>query len=412
MGQFWEYVKMALYNIRSNKGRSFLTMLGIIIGIASVIAIVSIGSGLKADVMSNSEIKTAEVVVNSNEVNYTSIITPEDVEAVQNRLQNLSPGVVAQSMAYGSVSSRKGDFEAYITLTFPAAVNDPNMKKVVKGSYWNQDNLQNADSVCVLDRASALYLFGTDDIIGMDMEVSVENTLQTVRITGVRDSDPDTMAANEQAMSLFGMQMPVYLEMPYTASELWGNPIENFPGITAYLNSSEDSNAVTKEAIQTLTSRHIGEGDNLFIKQNMMEQLTETMGTVLDAVTAFIALVAGISLLVGGIGVMNIMLVSVTERTREIGIRKALGAKTSSIIAQFLCESAIISGIGGIIGIILGAGISYLISALKIAGLSARLSPMAIVLTTCFSCGVGIIFGIYPARKAAHMRPIEALRQM
>lgn len=412
MGQFWEYVKMALYNIRSNKGRSFLTMLGIIIGIASVIAIVSIGSGLKADVMSNSEIKTAEVVVNSNEVNYTSIITPEDVEAVQNRLQNLSPGVVAQSMAYGSVSSRKGDFEAYITLTFPAAVNDPNMKKVVKGSYWNEDNLQNADSVCVLDRASALYLFGTDDIIGMDMEVSVENTLQTVRITGVRDSDPDTMAANEQAMSLFGMQMPVYLEMPYTASELWGNPIENFPGITAYLNSSEDSNAVTKEAIQTLTSRHIGEGDNLFIKQNMMEQLTETMGTVLDAVTAFIALVAGISLLVGGIGVMNIMLVSVTERTREIGIRKALGAKTSSIIAQFLCESAIISGIGGIIGIILGAGISYLISALKIAGLSARLSPMAIVLTTCFSCGVGIIFGIYPARKAAHMRPIEALRQM
>lgn len=412
MGQFWEYVKMALYNIRSNKGRSFLTMLGIIIGIASVIAIVSIGSGLKADVMSNSEIKTAEVVVNSNEVNYTSIITPEDVEAVQNRLQNLSPGVVAQSMAYGSVSSRKGDFEAYITLTFPAAVNDPNMKKVVKGSYWNEDNLQNADSVCVLDRASALYLFGTDDIIGMDMEVSVENTLQTVRITGVRDSDPDTMAANEQAMSLFGMQMPVYLEMPYTASELWGNPIENFPGITAYLNSSEDSNAVTKEAIQTLTSRHIGEGDNLFIKQNMMEQLTETMGTVLDAVTAFIALVAGISLLVGGIGVMNIMLVSVTERTREIGIRKALGAKTSSIVAQFLCESAIISGIGGIIGIILGAGISYLISALKIAGLSARLSPMAIVLTTCFSCGVGIIFGIYPARKAAHMRPIEALRQM
>lgn len=412
MGQFWEYVKMALYNIRSNKGRSFLTMLGIIIGIASVIAIVSIGSGLKADVMSSSEIKTAEVVVNSNEVNYTSIITPEDVEAVQNRLRDISPGVVAQSTGYGSVSTRKGDFEAYITLTFPTAVNDPNMKKVVKGSYWNQDNLQNADPVCVLDRASALYLFGTDDIIGMDVEISVENTLQTVRITGVRDSDPDTMAANEQAMTMFGMQMPVYLEMPYTVSELWGNPIKNFSGITAYLNSSEDSNAVTKEAIQTLTSRHIGEGDNLFIKQNMMEQLTETMGTVLDAVTAFIALVAGISLLVGGIGVMNIMLVSVTERTREIGIRKALGAKTSSIIAQFLCESAIISGIGGIIGIILGAGISYLISALKIAGLSARLSPLAIVLTTCFSCGVGIIFGIYPARKAAHMRPIEALRQM
>ena len=109
---------------------------------------------------------------------------------------------------------------------------------------------------------------------------------------------------------------------------------------------------------------------------------------------------------------MNIMLVSVTERTREIGIRKALGAKTGSIVAQFLCESAIISGIGGIIGILIGAGLSGLVGLLNIGGLSARISPLAVLLTTCFSCGVGIIFGIYPARKAAKLSPIEALRQL
>jgi len=411
MGQFSEYIKMALYNIKENKGRSFLTMLGIIIGISSVITIISIGSGVKADVMSSTETKSVSVMVDAEETANTELITWDDMQALRTQLGSKSNGVVASSTGMGTVATRKGSFDAYLTLTTPDAENDPNQEKMIRGAYFTDDDVLNAQLVCVLDKASALYLFGTTDVVGLDFDVNIENTIQTITVKGIRDIDAEMMQANEEAMSMFGMEMPVYLELPYTASEGWGENPENFSAINIYLGEGENENAVAKTAVQILTSRHLNDGDNLFTKQQPLD-MTAMMSTILDTVTAFIAFVAGISLLVGGIGVMNIMLVSVTERTREIGIRRALGAKSSSIIMQFLLESAIISGLGGIIGIILGAGIAALVSALEIAGLSAQLSVSAIILTTCFSCGVGIIFGIYPARKAARMSPMEALRRM
>lgn len=411
MGQFGEYVKMALYSIKENKGRSFLTMLGIIIGISSVITVVSIGGGLKADVMSSTDEKSVSVTVNGEETTNTELITWEDVVALRDHLGERTEGVVISSQGQGTIETRKGSFEAYATLTTPDAVRNPFQEEIIRGEYFADDDVESANLACVIDKASAMYLFGTVDVIGMEMDYQVGNTTQVLYIKGVRDSDAEIMAANEEAMAMFGMEMPIYLELPYTASETWGQPVENFSMVEIYLADGENDNSVAKAAVQFLDARHMNEGDNLFIKQQPVN-MTDYLGTVLDSVTAFIAFVAGISLLVGGIGVMNIMLVSVTERTREIGIRKALGAKTASIVAQFLCESAIISGIGGIIGILIGAGISGGISALNIGGLSSRLSLTAVILATCFSCGVGIIFGIYPARKAAKLSPIEALRQL
>ncbi|HIW84471.1 MAG TPA: ABC transporter permease [Candidatus Dorea gallistercoris] len=411
MGQFSEYVKMALYNIRENKGRSFLTMLGIIIGISSVITIVSIGSGLKADVMSSTETKSVAVMTDPEKSPNTQLITWEDVQALKTQLGTQVTGVVNTTQVIGTVETRKGSFDAYLILTTPDEEYDPLQYPIIRGAYFTEDDVENGSAACVLDRGSALYLFGTDDIIGMDLDVQIEDSLQIFQVKGVRDQDTEVMAANEEAMEMFGMEMPVFLEVPYTVSENWGEEPENFSSLTLYLAEGAEENKVAKEAVQLLDSRHRNEGEELFIKQQPLD-MTEAMGSILDGVTAFVAFVAGISLLVGGIGVMNIMLVSVTERTREIGIRKALGARTTSIIVQFLCESAIISGIGGIIGILLGAGTAGVISALEIGGLSARLSPAAVILTTCFSCGVGIVFGIYPARKAARLSPIEALRQL
>lgn len=411
MGQFGEYIKMALYSIRSNKGRSFLTMLGIIIGISSVITILSIGNGLKADVMAETNAKSVSVVVNPDETTNTELITLDDISALKEQLGNHSKGVVYASTAMGSVETRKGIFDAYVTLTTTDAEYDPAQKGMMRGDYFSGDSVANGDLVCVLDKGSAISLFGTPEVEGMELELNIDNTLQTVTICGVRDYDDAMLAANEQAVQMFNMKMPIMMEMPYSAAENWGTKVDNFSAVTIYLGENVKPNKVTGSAINLLSTRHLGDGENLFQKQQEID-IANYMGTILDAVTAFVAFVAGISLLVGGIGVMNIMLVSVTERTREIGIRKALGAKTGSIITQFLCESAIISGIGGIIGILMGAGIATFVNVLKIGGLSARISPLAVILTTCFSCGVGILFGIYPARKAAKLSPIEALRQL
>ena len=409
MGGLFEYIKMAVQNIRANKGRSFLTMLGIIIGIASVIAIVSIGEGTKNQM--NSEIDgigggQIAVSVSNDAITESEFITAEDVQAV--REIDTVEGVNVSESYEGETVTGKGNFSIMLTAEGPDAklLNNSEMKY---GNYFGENEIEEGKNVCVISDADAKRLFGTDDVVGMNLDITCYDSSKYFRIMGVT-----TQKENGTFVSYTYDGMPVAVNIPYSSMEDLVGAADEFYSLTIQGDKTLDSQIIADQVVHVLEKRHQCAGEEYFQVQSFQDVM-QSMNEMLGMVTAFISFVAGISLLVGGIGVMNIMLVSVTERTREIGIRKSLGAKTSSIMLQFLAEAAILTVIGGLIGIILGIlaayGICSVISGSIGMTITPGISPTVIFVATLFSCAVGVFFGIYPAKKAARLSPIEALRR-
>ena len=404
MGGLYEYIKMAVQNIRANKGRSFLTMLGIIIGIASVIAIVSIGEGTKNQM--NSEIDgigsgLIAIDVSNDAMTEDEWITPDDVQEIR-KLDTVG-GVSVSNNYDGETVTGKGNFSIMLTGEGPDAkmINNSDMKY---GSYFGETEIEEGKNVCVISDTDARQLFGTDDVVGMSLDITCYDSSKSFRIMGVT-----TQKENGTFVSYTYDGMPVTVNVPYSSmDDLVGGTDEFYSITVVQADKTLDSQIVADQVVHLLEKRHQCAGEDYFHVQSFQDEM-------LGMVTAFISFVAGISLLVGGIGVMNIMLVSVTERTREIGIRKSLGAKTSSIMLQFLAEAAILTVMGGVIGIILGIlagyGICSVMSGSMGMTITPGISPTVILAATLFSCAVGVFFGIYPAKKAAKLSPIEALRR-
>jgi len=393
---------MAWASLIANKMRSILTMLGIIIGVAAVIALVSIGNGVKQDIQNSISSLGSNLLMVMPGAPRTPGVRPSagsmkslkvsDYEAIS-KLDGVRAASPMTNGSYVVIYQNKN----WTTSVSGVSYNylDVNNWSMKSGRFLSEKNVQNRERVAVVGKTVVKNLFGDEDPVGA--EIRVKNI--PFRIIGVLNSKGSGAMGNDQDDMVI---------IPYTTA------MERVDGID-YLRMiyvvGKDENGIDRlqsDIENLLRVRHGIKDTNLddFNIQNMnsiMETMEETTGTL----TLFLGAVAAISLVVGGIGIMNIMLVSVTERTREIGVRKALGATYNVIVTQFLIEAIVISLMGGIIGIILGVGSSKLIG--MASGMSTVISIPTIVMSFAFSVAIGLVFGIYPARKAAKLNPIDAL---
>ena len=393
---------MAWASLIANKMRSILTMLGIIIGVAAVIALVSIGNGVKQDIQNSISSLGSNLLMVMPGAPRTPGVRPSqgsmkslkvsDYQAIS-KLDGVKAASPYTANSYVTIYQSKN----WTTTVSGVSSNfqDVNNWTMAEGRFISSKNVENRERVAVVGQTVVKNLFAGEDPVGK--EIRVKNI--PFRVIGVLNSKGNGTMGNDQDDAIF---------IPYTTAMERVEGVDYLRMVYVVANDDNGIDRLQSDIENLLRVRHSIKDTNLddFNIQNM-KSIMETMEQTTGTLTLFLGAVAAISLVVGGIGIMNIMLVSVTERTREIGIRKALGATYIVIVTQFLIEAVVISLMGGLIGIALGIGASKLIG--LASGMSTVISVPTIVLSFAFSMAIGLVFGIYPARKAAKLNPIDAL---
>jgi putative ABC transport system permease protein len=407
MRRMLENIKIAFQSLSLNKLRSFLTMLGIIIGVGAVVAIMSVGAGAQQSVMQSIQGIGSNLIIvtpgeRSEEEDIGAVLGTRtrdqlkigDVKAIEKEaslIDRAAPVVVSSSV----ISYLDKNTQVSIYASSEAAEEVYNFE-IDKGRFYNSSDVANSSNVAVIGQTVVEKLFGKKDPVGKIIKIDGKN------FTVIGTNKP--MGATQ-----FGADQDNMVSVPITTAQnkLYGLDYINM--IMAKSVDEESTDKASEEIEKILRRQHnIKPGDNNDFTIQSQTQMLDMVSTITSIFTITISSIAGISLLVGGIGIMNIMLVSVTERTREIGIRKAVGAKNKDILIQFLTESIVLSVTGGIVGVIFAIFISIMLD--KFTILSTSITILPIILAFTFSTMIGLFFGIFPAMRAARLNPIDALR--
>ena len=418
-----ENIKMALWNVRANKVRSVLTMLGIVIGIAAVISILSVGDAMTAKVNDTlNSFGTTNIVAyvmprqednggSGAEMKTSDRISLEQITELKEKLGDNIRGVGFTVSAPGYVAKYKTKESNVMTIGVDSDYPKINTVKMIQGRFINSSDENGNKSFVVVSDKLVKNLFNSDNNRAMGAKISIEGGeegSESYQIIGIyRYEKPPSLFGGSANVSDKDLTTNAYV--PYTTALELSTDEEagTFTDIMISAKNSESVSKVEKEAKRYFLEQYRSNTDWKVETQAVQSALEES-NSMMKMLSLAIAVIGGISLLVGGIGVMNIMLVSVTERTREIGVRKALGATNNNIRLQFITESMIVCMIGGIIGVLIGGGFGYFASSFIHEAKFPSLT--SVLVSVSFSMAIGIFFGYYPANKAAKLDPIDALR--